>query len=1104
MSQIYKYVLKFSLNLLFLILFSNTQVGAQVININSNITVFENDGSASFLVNLSSVSANTITVNYTTVNNGATSPSDYLSNSGMLVFLPGEISKTININIINDYLYESNETFFLNINTPIGATIGQSNRSCLINNDDPLISIVNAPPVSETAGIQNFMVTISSPQAYPIFVSYATSNFTAIAGLDYISSAGTLVFAPGETTKTITIQIINDFLYDANESYNLTLSNAQEAILLLPMSFSNTTAIGSIINDDQLISISNPVTVTENNSVQIFTIALSSPVSYYVSVQYSTTNISAMSGSDYTGVTDTLIFAPGEITKTIQVNILNDYLYEGSESYSLVLSNPKNADINSPMTVNISNVMATILNDDPLITMTNPANVSESDGIQNINIQLSSAQTYSISVQYTTTNNSALSGSDYVSTSGILVFAPGETSKTVSVNIINDYLYESNEAYLFLLSNAQNADLSLPMSIGTTLITPTITNEDPYINSSVLNVTENAGVQIFNIVLSNAVSYAVSVHYATLNGSGISGSDYQSTSGDILFAPGETIKTVSINLLNDYLYEPSEFYYLVLSNAQNANLSLPMTIIGTLPTGTILNDDPTINIIAPPSVTEYGGTQTFIVKLSSPQTYTTQVSYNTVNSSAFAGTDYIGVSGALTFLPGDTIKTISVTILNDYTYESNEIYYMNLSNALNSNTSLPMSITLPGAAGGNIINDDPIIDIIQPPSVAENNGTQIFSLTLTPPQIYPVAVNYATADITAQEGLDYIPASCTITFLPGETNKYISINILDNAVIEGLENYIVQLSGAEIVGLGIPVVMQHTYANGNILDNDTINCTSAVLATPIISGVTQYCFNEMIALSIDPIPNAIGYKWTGPNGFIGSGTTIQIMNATNSMSGIYSVKAFKAGGTFCDSGNIASAVVNVSNCANTLILNAFLEGYYLTNGLMTPNLKNHGLGNNNAMTDSIIVELRDSIQTDSVVAVIKSQLNINGTTVCYFPGIIGSYYLVLKHYNTLETWSANPIILSVNPTYYSFSTSSAKAYGNNLKQVEPGVFALYSGDLNQDENIDLLDAAEIESRINNFDSCYLPSDLNGDGNTDLLDFPILESNIESFVFSLHP
>ena len=92
----------------------------------------------------------------------------------------------------------------------------------------------------------------------------------------------------------------------------------------------------------------------------------------------------------------------------------------------------------------------------------------------------------------------------------------------------------------------------------------------------------------------------------------------------------------------------------------------------------------------------------------------------------------------------------------------------------------------------------------------------------------------------------------------------------------------------------------------------------------------------------------------------------------------------------------------------------------------------------------------------------------------------------------------------MNPTYYSFSTSSAKAYGNNLKQVEPGVFALYSGDLNQDENIDLLDAAEIESRINNFDSCYLPSDLNGDGNTDLLDFPILESNIESFVFSLHP
>jgi hypothetical protein len=110
---------------------------------------------------------------------------------------------------------------------------------------------------------------------------------------------------------------------------------------------------------------------------------------------------------------------------------------------------------------------------------------------------------------------------------------------------------------------------------------------------------------------------------------------------------------------------------------------------------------------------------------------------------------------------------------------------------------------------------------------------------------------------------------------------------------------------------------------------------------------------------------------------------------------------------------------------------------------------------------------------------------------------------VIKHRNAIETWSANPITIS-GITNYDFTTSASQAYGSNQTEVESGIWAFYSGDINQDENIDLLDLGDIETDINNFQFGYFATDINGDGNVDLLDGPIVENNINSFVFSSHP
>ena len=87
---------------------------------------------------------------------------------------------------------------------------------------------------------------------------------------------------------------------------------------------------------------------------------------------------------------------------------------------------------------------------------------------------------------------------------------------------------------------------------------------------------------------------------------------------------------------------------------------------------------------------------------------------------------------------------------------------------------------------------------------------------------------------------------------------------------------------------------------------------------------------------------------------------------------------------------------------------------------------------------------------------------------------------------------------------YDFSSAASQAYGDNQVEVAQGLWALYSGDINLDENIDLGDFTMLENDINSFQFGYFATDINGDGNVDLGDVPIVETNINSFIFSDHP
>jgi hypothetical protein len=232
-----------------------------------------------------------------------------------------------------------------------------------------------------------------------------------------------------------------------------------------------------------------------------------------------------------------------------------------------------------------------------------------------------------------------------------------------------------------------------------------------------------------------------------------------------------------------------------------------------------------------------------------------------------------------------------------------------------------------------------------------------------------------------------------------------------------------------------------------------------------------------------------------PSGLVQNSPTFN-----NLCQGCYTIIA-----TDCN-GCTASVVKCVGPCGGVIInVGAILQGYHVGAGIMTPALFNQGVSSNNNIADEISVELHSPNPPFQLIASTTTTLSINGFANCQFNTVSpGMYYIALKHRNSIQTWSANPVPLSAVATTYNFTTSAAQAYGNNMVQVAPNKWALYAGDINQDENVDLTDISLFEIDALNFAFGYLSTDITGDGTVDLSDFPLLDLNANNFIFSNHP
>ena len=378
---------------------------------------------------LSASSNKLVTVAYETVDGTAVAGSDYTSTSGMLRFEAGETSKTIAVPTIEDATAEETEGFTVQLSDPAGATVADGNGTGTITDDDapPGLSIDDAPPVREGEAAE-FVVRLSAASGAAVTVSYSTEDGTAVADSDYTSTSGMLRFEAGETSKTIAVPTIEDATAEETEGFTVQLSDPAGATV------ADGTATGTITDDDAPpgLSIDDAPPVREGEAAE-FVVRLSAASGAAVTVSYSTEDGTAVAGSDYTSTSGMLRFEAGETSKTIAVPTIDDATAEETEGFTVQLSDPAGA------TVADGNGTGTITDDDapPGLSIDDAPPVREGEAAEFV-VRLSAASGAAVTVSYSTEDGTAVADSDYTSTSGMLRFEAGETSKTIAVPTIED------------------------------------------------------------------------------------------------------------------------------------------------------------------------------------------------------------------------------------------------------------------------------------------------------------------------------------------------------------------------------------------------------------------------------------------------------------------------------------------------------------------------------------------------------------------------------------------------------------------------------------------------------------------------------------------
>ncbi|WP_103123724.1 Calx-beta domain-containing protein, partial [Nostoc cycadae] len=577
-----------------LTIFDNEQPGTLAFN-NTAFTINE-DGTTTAAVTIirTGGSDGQVSVIVNPSNGTATAPEDYNNSPILVTFADGDTTaKTVSIPIVNDSKFESNETINLVLTNPTGGvTLGtQSTATLTIISDDPIqpgtlsFSASQFSVNEDGTPVVAVTVTRTGGSDGAVSVTLTPSNGTATAPTDYNNTPITVNFANGETSKIVTIPIVDDTQFESDETINLTLTNPTGGATL----GNQNTATLTIINNDTpqqgFLAFSNATySVNEDGTpITAVTITRTGGSDGEVTATISLDDGSATAPQDYNNNPITVTFANGDNTpKIITIPIVNDTVVEGTETINLSLTNTTGG-----ASVGRQNTAVVAIADDDVQLNFSTANYTvREDGtaVTDIIVTRTGRTTGAVSATITFTDGTATGcgcgassvNNDFYNGAFNITLADGETSKIITVEsaslggsnairIRNDSKVEGDETFSINLTNPTGG-----ATIGNQgSATVKILDDDVALAFSAANFSVRENGEAIAVVTVTRTGRLTGVVGATINltdGTATAPSDYNNTPITISFAEGETSKTVFIPVNNDITVEPDETLTLTLTN----------------------------------------------------------------------------------------------------------------------------------------------------------------------------------------------------------------------------------------------------------------------------------------------------------------------------------------------------------------------------------------------------------------------------------------------------------------------------------------------------------------------------------------------------------
>ena len=766
-------------------------------------TVSEGDATATLMVRMNGRSSRPVTVAYRTVDGTAVAGLDYTTSTGTVTFAPSdelEQTRDVTVEILDDIIHEPDESFTVQLREPVHDRVVDAATVTIIDNDPrPVVSIAGLNvPVDEGDATATLTVRMEGRSSRPVTVAYRTADGTAVAGLDYTTSTGTVTFAPSDDdvqNQQVTVPIIDDIIHEPDESFTLQLIDADKARINPDKALGTVTIID---NDppDVVVSIAER-TVAEAAGVVAFEVELSDPAPAAVSVVVSTVGVTAVAGSDFVDIGDVVVsFAQGQEVATVSVEIINDTDDDDGEWFNLVLSAPLGVVVEDPA------AKVTIADDDPLELSVNAVEASVHEGTAaqfEVTLNVAAVEGSPVSVNYSVAADSIeIKDLNVADREGMVTFAAGEKSKLVTVRTVNDVVHEDNETFRLVLSDPRGAE------IGVVEASLTILDNDPQpVLSAVRNVRflegSGDGTVVVPLRRSGPTEQEIRVKYRIFDGRTSSRSqlvnatedaDFVAATGTLVIAPGDQAQ-VEATVLNDVFDEPREVFVVELFDAENAALRDTRSFVFITD-----DDDPPNLLVSDIQVREGAGHARFDVELPVVSEKEVTVNYRTLGVTAVQGVDFTATSGTLVFAPRAEKMTVRVPIVDDPLVEDDETFTLTLSEPVNA------VIAAADATATAVITDNDVPQVsIADVRVSESTGSVELTVRLDRTSDQPIIVDYRTVEDvgdTARGGLDslgdYVTAQGRVEIPAGGETATFTLTVNNDLLDEHDETFTVELS----------------------------------------------------------------------------------------------------------------------------------------------------------------------------------------------------------------------------------------------------------------------------------------------------------------------